>query len=418
METRADRFPLFDSVRGIAALCVVVAHVGFFGNLWRLEDSFVKPYAARLEIGVAMFFLISAFLIYRPFAAARLRDHDPVPLRTYGWRRLLRVIPGYWVALTVVALWLGDRYIYSLTPIMPTFSAEGFLAYYGLGQLYFEEARSGGLPQAWTLSVEASFYAFVPLWAWGMSRIAGRSPARRLRTELYALGGLAAASVLYKLAMVEGGVVDEIATTPSPALSSLPAYLDMLALGMGLAVVSVRAQDLEVRTRALTLLERWPGLCWLAAAVLFWALSTQLGFTGDPRETMSSGTFFLRHLMLASIAALVLLPAIFGDARRGLVRRLLASRPLLFVGLVSYGIYGYHLAVIIQLVRWGYDGEAFGHPWLGWLIVTVPASIAIGAVSYYLVERPALKLKRLVPDPRASADQPGAVSAPSAPPAV
>ena len=418
MDTRADRFPLFDSVRGIAALCVLVAHIGFFGNLFQLEDSFLKPYTARLEIGVAMFFLISSFLIYRPFAAARMREQEPIGSLTYAWRRLLRVLPGYWVALTVVTLWLGSGYLYSLTPITDTFSAEGIVAYYGLGQLYFEEARSGGLPQAWTLSVEASFYAFVPLWAWAMSRIAAASPARLYRTELYALGGLAAASLLYKLAMVEGGVVDEIATTPTAALSSLPAYLDMLALGMILAVVSVRVQDREIRTRALDLLERWPGVTWGVAAVLFWLLSTQLGFTGDPRETMSSGTFFVRHLLLAAIAALVLLPAIFGDARRGLVRRLLASKPLLFIGLVSYGIYGYHLAVIIQLVRWGYDGEAFGHPWLGWLIATVPASIAIAVVSYYVVERPALSLKRLVPDRRASADQPGAVSAPSAPPNV
>lgn len=418
MDTRADRFPLFDSVRGIAAMCVLVAHIGFFGNLFEL-DTALKPYSARLEIGVAMFFLISAFLIYRPFAAVHLRERDPIRLSTYGWRRLLRVIPGYWVALTVVALWLGsDGYIFSLTPITPTFSGEGIVAYYGLAQLYFDEARAGGLPQAWTLSVEASFYAFVPLWAWGMRRAHIAWPDRRLATELAALALLAAASLGYKLAVVESGAAGEIATTPTALLSSLPAYLDMLALGMALAVLSVWVQDAELRTRALDALERWPGLAWLVAAVLFWFLSTQLGFTGEPRETMSSGTFFARHALLAAIAALVLLPAIYGDVRRGLVRRLLASRALLFIGLVSYGIYGYHLAVIIQLVRWGYDGEAFGYPWLGWLIVTVPASVAIGALSYYLVERPALSLKGLVPDRRAAPDQPGAVSAPAGPPAV
>ena len=418
MDTRADRFPLFDSVRGIAAMCVLVAHVGFFGNLFEL-DTFAKRYTARLEIGVAMFFLISAFLIYRPFAAVHLREQDPLRLATYAWRRVLRVLPGYWVALTAVALWLGSSgYLFSLTPITPTFSGEGIVAYYGLTQLYFEDARAGGLPQAWTLSVEASFYAFIPLWAWGMRRLHLRRPSHRLGTELCALAGLAGLSLLYKLVIVESGAAGEIATTPTALLSSLPAYLDMFALGMALAVASVRVQDLKLRTRLLDGLERWPAVPWIAAGILFVVLSTQLGFTGEPRETMSSGTFFVRHLLLAAIAALVLLPAIFGDVRRGLVRRVLGSKPLLYVGLISYGIYGYHLAVIIQLVRWGYDGEAFGHPWLGWLIVTVPASIALGTVSYYVVERPALSLKRLVPDRRAAPDQPGAVSAPSAPPAV
>lgn len=418
MDTRADRFPLFDSLRAIAALSVLVAHVGFFGNLFRL-DSDLKRYTAHPEAGVVLFFLISGFLIYRPFAAVHMREQHPARLLTYAWRRVLRILPGYWVALTVVALWLGsDGYIFSLTPITPTFSGEGVLSYYGLNQVYLEDARAGGLPQAWTLSVEATFYAFIPLWAWGLRHVHARRPAVRLGTELGALAALAVASVVYKLVVIESGAAGEIATTPTALLSSLPAYLDMFALGMGLAVASVWVQDRGLRTRVLDALDRWPGIPWLAAAVLFWVLSTQLGFTGEPRETMSSGTFFVRHLVLAAIAALMLLPAIFGDVRRGLVRRVLGSRPLLYIGLISYSIYLYHLAVVIQLVRWGFDGEAFGHPWLGWLIVTVPASIAIGTVSYYVIERPAISLKRLVPDRRAASDQPGAVSAPSAPPAL
>lgn len=396
MDTRADRFPLFDSLRGLAALCVVLAHISFFGNLSQL-DSAIKPYVARLEIGVAMFFLISAFLIYRPFAAARLRGRPALRLRSYGWRRLLRVVPGYWVALTVVAVWLGSAYVFSYTPITPTFSAEGAIAYYGLSQLYFDNALGGGLPQAWTLSVEASFYLFVPLWAWGMRRLAPASPDRLFRTELYALAGLALASLSYKLLVVATDGVSPIDTTPTPLLSSLPGYLDMFALGMMLAVLSVRAQDRQLKTRLLTVLDRWPVLPWLVAAILFWILSTRLGFTGEPSETMSSGTYFARHLLLAAIAAALLLPAVFGDLRRGLVRRLLGSRALMFVGLVSYGIYGYHLAIVIQLVRWDFDGSFLGEPWLGWVVVTVPASIAAGVLSYYLIERPALSLKRLVP---------------------
>ena len=417
MDTRADRFPLFDSVRGIAAMCVLVAHVGFFGGLF--EDGSLTQYTARFEIGVSMFFLISAFLIYRPFAAIHLRDQEPLRTASYAWRRALRVLPGYWVALTVVTLALGSGYIFAPDPITPTFSWEGIVGYYGLTQLYFEGTRGGGLPQAWTLAVEASFYVFVPVWALAMRRLHARRARPEFRIELAALAVLAAASLLYKLVAIESGAAgDEIATTPTALLSSLPAYIDMFALGMALAVVSVHVQDTNLRTRLLDGLERWPGVLWVAAAGLFVILSTQLGFTGDPRETMSSATFFLRHLLLTAIAALVLLPAVFGDPRRGFVRRVLGWRPLLFFGLVSYGVYGYHLAVIIQLVQWGYDGEAFGNPWLGWLIVTIPASVAIAAVSYYVVERPALSLKRLVPDRRATPDQPGAVSAPAAPPAV
>ena len=112
----------------------------------------------------------------------------------------------------------------------------------------------------------------------------------------------------------------------------------------------------------------------------------------------------------------LLLPAVFGDVRRGLVRRILANRALLYIGMVSYGLYLWHLAVIIQLVRWDYASVDFVHPWVAWLIPTLAAGMALASLSYYLVERPALSLKRLVPDRRP--DQPGAVSAPAAPPAL
>src|SRR5919202_3435807 len=109
MNARADRFPLFDSLRAIAALSVFAAHAYLvlegFGAANPLRDVLV-----RLDVGVTIFFVISGFLLYRPFVRARLRSEDAPAARAYGWRRLLRIGPAYWVALTVVAIWLhmGD----------------------------------------------------------------------------------------------------------------------------------------------------------------------------------------------------------------------------------------------------------------------------------------------------------------------
>jgi len=58
--------------------------------------------------------------------------------------------------------------------------------------------RRAASRRRWTLDVEVAFYAFLPLWAWFMRRLPGRTPARRLRSELVALGALALASVAYK----------------------------------------------------------------------------------------------------------------------------------------------------------------------------------------------------------------------------
>jgi peptidoglycan/LPS O-acetylase OafA/YrhL len=60
---------------------------------------------------------------------------------------------------------------------------------------------------------------------------------------------------------------------------------------------------------------------------------------------------------------------------------------LLAIGLVSYSFFLYHVAVLIQVHRWDLPGGT---------VVALVGSLAVAAVSYYLVERPALRLKRLV----------------------
>ena len=75
MDTRADRFPLFDSLRALAALAVVCSHIGSFGGVLHEGDA-LRPYVGQFAVAVPIFLLISGFLLYRPFAAARLRGQD------------------------------------------------------------------------------------------------------------------------------------------------------------------------------------------------------------------------------------------------------------------------------------------------------------------------------------------------------
>src|SRR6187200_3243310 len=66
------RFPLFDSLRGLAAISILFVHVGIFTNAF--GDTWHGRLVAHLDIGVPFFFLLSAFLLYRPFVAARVRS--------------------------------------------------------------------------------------------------------------------------------------------------------------------------------------------------------------------------------------------------------------------------------------------------------------------------------------------------------
>ena len=80
-------FPRVHSMRAVAALSVLLYHALFKAYLSRHPDSALAPFAAHLDVGVAVFFLISAFLLYRPMVAARLSGSAMPQLRTpeTGW---------------------------------------------------------------------------------------------------------------------------------------------------------------------------------------------------------------------------------------------------------------------------------------------------------------------------------------------
>ena len=157
---REPRFPLLDSVRAIAALSVLVFHASFWSKI-TLTGSALAPFLTRLDVGVAIFFVLSGFLLYRPFVRAHLQGTPEPRAVAYGWRRALRILPAYWLALTVIAL---------VVPKPDTFQADHAVVYYGFLQIY-GDLVFGGISQAWTLCVEVTFYAMLPLWALAMRRL-------------------------------------------------------------------------------------------------------------------------------------------------------------------------------------------------------------------------------------------------------
>src|ERR1700709_1272546 len=144
------RFPLFDGLRAIAALSVLVYHSAFYAGA-QTQSAFGEV-LTRLNIGVAIFFVISGFLLYRPFVAARLdHKHGPGAL-AYARRRVLRIVPAYWVALTILAFYPGVGGLWS----------DSWPIFYGFGQVYSVDTVLGGIGPAWTLCTEGVFYAFLP----------------------------------------------------------------------------------------------------------------------------------------------------------------------------------------------------------------------------------------------------------------
>jgi peptidoglycan/LPS O-acetylase OafA/YrhL len=386
VNVRADRFPLFDSLRAIAFLSVMVTHAAVFAGI-EDGDAFLAPYVARLDVGVQIFFVISGFLLYRPFVAAALRGEEPPASGPYAWRRFLRVAPPYWLALTVTAIWLGFTGIFSLdhAPL-----------YYGFAHIYSGETLGyAPMPQAWSLCVEVAFYAFLPLYALLMRRLPARGVGARLRLELAGAAALLLVSGVYKLWLLGRGPATE------PSLLgwhlAFPESLDYFAIGIALAALSAAYAQRDELPRPLRAIERYPSLAWGAAFAAFVVASRGIGFTGRLDDTLPDARYLERHYLYAAIALCLLLPAVFGDHRRGVVRRLLANRGLLWLGVVSYGAFLFHFAVLIQLERWDFAEVATGAARYLWFPAVLAGTVVIAAVSWYGFERPVLRLRRLFP---------------------
>ncbi len=373
----------FDGLRAIAALLVVLVHVaGDSGFTYR---SSLGKYTARGEIGVSVFFLISGFLLYRPFVAAAMTGRAGPGVRSYLVRRALRIVPLYWVALVVTYLFTGWASVHGVS---------GFLENAFFLQVYSRDWVFHGITQAWSLCIEVTFYLALPLWAAGLRWLDRRrarggpapSPEAVLRRELIALAVLYVASLLFRLWVVASP------TGPTQtARSWLPSWGDHFALGMGLAVVGSYVAQTGHLPRPLRWLTR-PGadlLSWGLALVAFWLVATQVGLTTDPLSVGGAGTDVARQVLYGLFGLFLLLPAVFGTPRTGLARRLLASRALSLIGLISYGIYLWHALVIMELqahTSW----QELDSPVVPLLAAAVVVTLAVSAVSYVAVERPGI----------------------------
>ena len=91
-------------------------HAAGLGGTWGFGTrTAAADLTFQLKDGVTLFFVISGFLLYRPFVAARAAARTGPAPGKYARRRVLRIVPGYWVALTVLALVFGLPHVFSGT---------------------------------------------------------------------------------------------------------------------------------------------------------------------------------------------------------------------------------------------------------------------------------------------------------------
>ena len=345
-----QRSARIESVRALAALAVLAGHVYIAGSA-SPTDSWLDRLVLGGGFGVFLFFVLSGYLLFWPFARRDFGGGDEIDLRGYAINRALRILPLYYVVLVAVLLFQESG---------------GSLKQWLLFGFFLENFDGETVGKVngvlWSLVVELHFYALLPFLAAGLAWL---SRGRLARAGLI-VTGLGAVSLCVRLAEVSfpGGPQNQVVV-----LSMLTTFC-FFAVGIGLALLRVR---LEHERAAWLTGWRASGDLWLVAAVGCYALLA-LDYRFDVLVLLASG--------------LVVGACVLPGVRAGALVRGLEWRPLAILGTASYSLYLWHTPIIFWLKTHGIESVG------GLAVLGGGISILVALVSYRWVEAPFLRLRR------------------------
>ena len=374
-------FPLLDGYRAIAAFMVLTTHVAF--NTGEIRTPVLGPLLGRMDFGVTLFFLLSGFLLYRPWARAAMTATPGPAVGGYALRRAARILPAYWAMVIFTLL---------LLPEIQPVRWQAWPVHLGLLHIYVPGFTLEGLTQTWSLATELAFYVLLPVIAWIAGRRGRGNPDASARFQLTVLAVAVLIAWTFTILRVTGALGSSTITG-----YWLPGFLDWFAIGMAAAVIQVRlskggapAWMLSVRQVA-----QATGWCLLIAAGLAVIAATPIAgpLTFDPAEPNS---LVIKHVLYGVIAAFLLFPGFLGvgDTSDGVPPHswwaaILANPIVVYLGTISYGVFLWHL-VLLRFIQNALGLQVFsGGFWIVWPLVVL-ASIAVASASWFILERPIL----------------------------
>lgn len=369
-------FAALDVLRALGAIMVLTTHVAFWAGEY--GENFLGRAVARLDVGVALFFVLSGFLLSLPYLRRRSEGAPPPPVGRYYYKRALRILPVYWISV-VLAL--------TLLPGNDQVGLWHWIQDLTLTRLYFGDRLSDGLTQMWSLTTEVTFYLVLPLlmWFWNAVTARGQVGIR--------IGGLILAAAALSWAWFTQ-MPERMSQDWPFYLQWLPAQLIWFVIGIALAHMHLRLRtevDDEVGgAHWLQALGRQPGVCWTLTIALFLLACTPLAGPAALTPATSAELVF-KIMTYAVIACLMVLPSVFGDEGAG-YQRLLAHPLLRRLGYISYGIFCVHLIVLELVVRVRSWALFEGHFWQMWSL-TMAITVALSVVLYRCVEVPSMRLR-------------------------
>lgn len=339
---RASRLGAIEGLRGLAAVGIVVLHAWILSG--KPTDLLPAGVWGPLRMAVPLFFVLSAYFAARPWLRAALDGAEPPAAGPLLRRRFARILPLFWLT-GLVALGVLAGTGSSAMPDLPEAVA------YALMLHDWVPAGAAGVlnPPTWTLPIELSFALALPLIGWLLVRGGRRGRGGALAVA----AGLWLAGIAYDVWFQETGQETVWART---LMLMLPAF----AAGIGAAVLTY---ERRIAPRTAWALQAG------GAALFLWYLAGPLGH--------------LQH----DLGYRDLIPGIaFAAIIAGMAAHpppVLGSRPMVWLGGRSFGLYLWHFPVLFLL------SERIGWPGQGWAtLIALTAGLLLAELSWRLVEQP------------------------------
>lgn len=396
-----------DGVRAVACLSVIVFHLSLITTrdivLWdpAKMPPIISSVAFAGDTGVTLFFILSGFLLFLPYAKALLFDDAWPSARFFYLRRVLRIIPAYYVTLLLMVL------IYH-----PEYLLRDHLARLGLFLSLFMDSFPGTYKQIngpfWSLAVEWQFYLILPLLTLAISWFVRRgSLKRRMWVLMVCLCVVIAWGIFSRYAgLYLTAHPSKTFLLPRPALNKIipfvygmqgnglhGKFLEDFGVGMMLSACFTVSRALSPTGAFNTLLRRlhpvlWvTGIAWLLVMAC-WKFNLTAPHTWVWLDNWPPIYDYVSEFSFSVGYALCIAAILFGSAW---LRRPFEWSPLRWLGILSYGLYMWHLPLLqfftshveVYLKGWNHL-LLYGLYW-GWVfMIIIPCMLLL----FVVVEKP------------------------------
>lgn len=346
-------FPALDGLRGVAVLIVMAYHLEYLlpGLSGIVKGGF---------LGVDVFFVLSGFLITSILLKEQSKAGQ-INLKNFYMRRVFRLIPAYWTFL-IILYFFGNQLLQKVEASVIYSNNNFFFAF-----AYLQNWRScsgiisGNLNHTWSLAIEEQFYI---LWSLILFFAFKQGLARKQITLITV--GLVAVIVIQRAARIVAG------TDAQVLYYSTDTRIDALLIG------SVAAMIYTWKLIPLNnLLSRKFNIAAFSSLIVAITILMNFGHTDFDIY------FGILSIFAISVAILILWLV---TQEKNIVHKLFENRVLTWIGNVSYALYLWHY-LSYQFAKKTFDSRPVQ------VIAGIAFTFAAAALSYYLIEKPFLRLK-------------------------